>query len=443
MMQRLKASKVLLWRLAAVILSLVCIGLLATLWASGEKDTQDAFNTGRRLLIKVTDGTVEGKLLSALPPEPKPEELKPVEPKPEESSVVEPSVTPETPPPPAEPAPITPETEIPPPTTPPEPTAPEAAAPSEPVMPEPAAAPAAETAKPAELEINQQVEEPDMTQAAAEEAPTIIPSDHPLPDTNPKLVEKAEAGELPIIGADGTKPWNYYAKPFTRKGSQPMIAIIITGIGQNKKVAEKAMALPENFTLSLSPYAKNVGSWASSARLTAHEKLIDLPMEPSNYPASDPGPHGLVINKGLKENELRLQWALARFTGHLGVVTPQNEVFTANNEAFRVVLQSLSNRGLLVVMGREPAKTDTKDMIESSNTAYVIADMLIDEEFTAPSIQTRLVALEQLAKKRGYAVGIAQATPLTIEQLRTWSERLAEKGIVLVPVSAVAKLRFS
>lgn len=276
-----------------------------------------------------------------------------------------------------------------------------------------------------------------------EESVTIVPSKNPLPDVNEKLTEKREVGVLPVIGTDGTKPWRFYSKPFERKGKQPMIAIIIVGLGQNKNVTEKALILPENFTLSFSPYAREVASWAATARLTAHEKLVDLPMEPGNYPASDPGPYGLIVGKGLQENENRLQWLMSRFTGHVGFVTPNNEVYTHNDEALKVLLQSLANRGLMMVMAHEPAKTETKEMLETSSTANIISDMLVDEELLDASIQTRLVALEQLAIKRGFAVGIATATPLTIDQLRQWSETLEGKGIVLVPVSAIVKLRFS
>jgi hypothetical protein len=387
---------------------------------------------------------VEGKILTALPPQPevKPEENAP-EPVPEATA---PEDVTQPPVPGEESAPSqVPSEQVPVASDPTAVTAPEELADKIPETQQTdVSTPTEEAIKPVELQTNEeQIQEPDVTNLALEPSPAIIPSANPLPDTNPKLIEKSDAGDLPIIGTDGTKPWQYYSKPFERKSNQPMIAVILTGVGQNRKVTEKIMALPESFTLSLSPYARDVTSWASSARLTAHERLVDIPMEPSNYPAADPGPHGLVIDKGLRENEMRLQWVLSRFTGYLGIVTPQNEVFTANNEAFRVILQSISNRGLIVVMGREPAKAETKEMLDSSNTAYVIADMLIDEEFTATSIDTRLVALEQLAKKRGYAIGVAQSTHLTVEQLRIWSESLAEKGIVLVPVSAIVKLRFS
>jgi uncharacterized protein len=431
----LRLDKLLLWRLGlglGVLISLIGLG---SIWFSGRSETRDAFESGRRLLIALESGNVEGKHISTQPKPPSPVT-------PEPSATSEPSAPPVN----AELPPANPE----PTTTPPADTEPPPApAASSPPAIEPAtsvtapATPSISETKPLEAQeiISITEEVPELSEAEAN-APSI-PSSNPPQAVAAALTEKSDTGTLPIIGKDGTKPWRYYAKPFERKGSQPVIAIIVTGLGYNKSVTNSALKLSENITLSFSPYARNIESWATSARVAGHETLIDLPMEPGNYPAVDPGPYGLLIGKGLSENERRLRWLMARFPGYIGFLTPQNEVYSGNEEAFRALLQSLANRGLMMAVGREPYKTEIKTMMESSNTAVVIADTLIDEELMVSSIQSRLTQLEQIAQKRGYAVGIAQALPITIEQLRLWSDMLADKGIVLAPVSAIAHLRFS
>lgn len=431
-------SKALAWQAAMWVALFAAVSMMTLLWLSGFTDTKEAIDSGRRLVAMVETGEIVGKLNSAAPAPVdalNPEEQKLEDAKPEAAAPELP--TPETPA--AEPAPAeAPKIEAPPnpdaaPAVPEAAPEPKAEAPVEPPTAEDKIVPGEE------LPIAHAPEDVDVP----EESVTIVPSAHPLPDVKDTLVEKKEQGLLPAIAADGTKSWQYYAKPFERKGKEPMIAVIIAGLGQAKGVTEKALVLPENFTLSFSPYGKDVEKWAQTARLTAHEKLVDLPMEASNYPAADPGPYGLILAKGLQENETRLQWLMSRFTGHIGFLTPQDEVYTANDEALKVMLQSLANRGLMLVVGHEPARTETKEMLETTSTPNVIADMLVDEELLDTSIDTRLNALEQLAVKRGYAVGIVQATPLSLERLKQWVGTLEGKGIVLVPVSAVAKLRFS
>jgi polysaccharide deacetylase 2 family uncharacterized protein YibQ len=274
-------------------------------------------------------------------------------------------------------------------------------------------------------------------------APAVTPSTQKLPDVNPQLTEKAAEGAIPVIAADGTKPWRYYAKPFQRSGKQPMIAIIITGLGHNKLVSEHALALNENVTLSFSPYVRGVEQWGASARLAGHEVMVDLPVDPANYPASDPGPYGLLLEKPPEDNEARLRWLMARIPTSIGFVTPRNDRYTSSVEHMKLLMQSLANRGLMFVMGRDPSQDGTKEVLGTTTAANIVADFLIDEDLSEATIKAKLASIEQLAIQRGFAVGIAQPYPLSIAQLKEWIETLSAKGFLLVPVSAVARLDYS
>src|SRR6185312_7552647 len=134
------------------------------------------------------------------------------------------------------------------------------------------------------------------TTAPASDVPPV-----PLPLPSDALLEKSDLGPLPVVGPDGTKPWRFYAKPFSNKSNLPMIAIIVTGLGEGKNVTESATKLPENVTLSFSPYARDIASWTATARVTGHEAMVNLPLQPTNYPLVDPGPYGLMLNKNPDE----------------------------------------------------------------------------------------------------------------------------------------------
>lgn len=378
----------LLWRSGLALCLVACIGLVLSVWLSGGSETEDAVESGRRLVIALDTGEVKGKVINLDGTSPSP--VPPAEKAPE---------------PPAE------------------------------KPPEPAAAPPVPGA-PSET-------------APAETPPPVLPPEVKLPpatptaEPNPALMEQTEAGMLPVIGKDGTKPWRYYSKPYERKRNQPMVAIIVTGLGEGRAVTQQALTLPEYVAFSFSPYARDIPSWSTAVRATGHELLIDLPLEPTNYPATDPGPYGLLLDKGSAEAEKRLQWVMARYPAYIGMMTPQNESFTANDEAFKLLLQSMANRGLLMVVGGEPHKKETRDIIDGSHTAILVADVLIDEELSPLAIQTRFGQLVDRAKNQGYAIGVLRAYPLSISELQAWMAALEEKGVMLVPVSAIAKLRFS
>ncbi len=272
--------------------------------------------------------------------------------------------------------------------------------------------------------------------------PALSPSANQPKEFSSKLSEKTEFGTLPVISDKGEKPWKYYSKTVSVKDKKPTIAIIVTGLGKNKSISELAMRLPEEVNLSFSPYAADLDSWMLAARTSGHEVLIDLPMEASNYPASDPGPLGLLVSKDQVENEIKIKKLMAHNAGFVGFLSPQNEILLENNELLKSLLQVLSGRGLLLAIGKTPSKSETKEIIEKGNTASIITDTLIDEELTESSIQARLSLLEQNAKQRGYAVGIAQGYPLTIKQLTQWAAKAKENGFTLVPVSFIISKRF-
>ena len=67
-----------------------------------------------------------------------------------------------------------------------------------------------------------------------------------------------------------------------------------------------------------------------------------------------------------------------------------------------------------------------------------VADLLVDEPAVRAEIDARLARLEELARDRGSALGVAGLPgPVTVERLAAWAATLDQRGISLVPVSAL------
>lgn len=410
----------LFWKVGLISLLLLLLSQVAVIWLMGGQETSDAFSSGRRLIVALDSSVIDGKIISSSPPQEEPikEDVKEPIKEPVKEPVKEPSIAPQ-------------------------PDSPENAPETKDTPPiqnqvEDKKEPETEVAK------TETVVAPLINETPAEEValPAISPSTNPPAEFSNNLTEKTEFGSMPKIASDGTKPWKYYSKPIVIKDKNPMIAIVITGLGSNKNISEQALRLPEAINLSFSPYAKDLNSWMTSARFSGHEILIDLPMEASNYPVSDPGPLGLLVSKEQAGNEMKIKKLMSRDVGYVGFITPRDDVFLDNNELFKSLLQVLSGRGLMLVVGRQPAKNETKEMIEKGNTASVIIDTIIDEELTPTAIQAQLSLLEQTAKQRGYAVGTTKGYPITIKQLSDWAAKLEENGFNLVPISQIVSKRF-
>ncbi|HWC63268.1 MAG TPA: divergent polysaccharide deacetylase family protein, partial [Rhizomicrobium sp.] len=130
---------------------------------------------------------------------------------------------------------------------------------------------------------------------------------------DPALVENSPSGPLPRIADDGRKPMNVYAAPAAP--GKFRIAIVVSGLGVSEKATAAALAaLPSGVTLGFAPYAGDVQRWVNQARQSGHEVLLEVPMEPQDFPDSDPGPHTLRAGVDEAANLQRLTWTLTRFT---------------------------------------------------------------------------------------------------------------------------------
>ena len=260
---------------------------------------------------------------------------------------------------------------------------------------------------------------------------------HPHPD--PMLVEKSDLGPLPIIGKDGRRPWRVYARPFSRLDTRPRVAVIMSGLGISENATLQAIdMLPGSVTLSFAPFTKRLSGWIDKGRAKGHEVLLDLPMEPIDYPQNDPGPHTLLASVPIDQNLRQLEWILSRATGYVGVSTFMGSGLTTKPRALTPILTELKARGLMLVDTREnPLGLATK-LARDVGLTVVANNVFVDQIPTAAKIQEGLAGLEKRAKRDGAAIAVARPYPVTLKQLSSWIGGLDAKGIAIAPVSALA-----
>lgn len=256
---------------------------------------------------------------------------------------------------------------------------------------------------------------------------------------NENLLIRGANGLKPVIGPDGLIAWQEYARNYDVDDNSPRIAILITDIGLNTRSSDRAINdLPGQIDLAFSPYGRNLQRWMDKARAKGHEGFLMIPTEPLNYPANDPGPHTLISDLSEQDNLLRLDWVLSQVTGYVGVVNHMGSKFTASEVALTPILNDLKNRGLMFLDARSTRFSMAARMARGINMPVAMNDRYIDNIIAAKDIQMQLGELEKTATTFGAAVGLARATPLTITEISKWAMSLKEKGIELVPVSAIA-----
>jgi polysaccharide deacetylase 2 family uncharacterized protein YibQ len=189
-------------------------------------------------------------------------------------------------------------------------------------------------------------------------------------------------------------------------------------------------------TLAFAPYGENIRAALERARAGGHEVLLQVPLEPYNYPAIDPGPHTLSTRATAAQNLDDLRWLLSRLTNYVGVVNYMGARFTADADALGPVLAELGKRGLLYLDDGSSAQSQAADAA-ASRVPFLQADVVLDADTTPAAIDQRLDQLAALARQRGYAIGTGSAFPVTVDRIDAFAAAAAKRGVVLVPVTAI------
>lgn len=263
---------------------------------------------------------------------------------------------------------------------------------------------------------------------------------NPAPDR--RLIEKGRFGALPKIAADGSRPMDVYARPvLTRADARvgaPRIAILVGGMGLNAGVTRTAVAqLPAAVTLGFAPYGIDLEGQVEQARDSGHEVILQSPME-SFVAGEEPGAYTLKAADDRGQTIGNLHWQMSRFPGYVGIANFLGAKFTASETSLTPVLKEIAVRGLFYFDDGSSPRSLARPLAASIGAPLVVADIVLDAGGKPDEIDAALARLEGLARSKGVAVGVASGLPATVDRIARFSRALENRGITLVPVSALA-----
>jgi polysaccharide deacetylase 2 family uncharacterized protein YibQ len=263
-----------------------------------------------------------------------------------------------------------------------------------------------------------------------------LPQLPPAVAGDPSLLEYSNFGALPRVSPDGRRPREVYAR---RAAPVPegvaKIVIVVGGLGLSQTGTQKALdTLPEDITLAFAPYGSSLQRWVGKARDAGHEVLLQIPLEPLDYPSVNPGEHTLVVSGGAA-NRQDLEWSLGRMTSYAGVMNHMGARFTSDEKALVPFLGEIGERGLFYLDDGSSSQSLAASIGKALAVPVLTADRVVDEDRSPEAIVKQLMALEAIAHARGVAIGVASAFPASIEAIARWANDAQARGIVIVPAS--------
>lgn len=255
-----------------------------------------------------------------------------------------------------------------------------------------------------------------------------------------EALEESPYGKLPKRTSNGRRPADIYARPWSRAGGK-RITVVISGLGLSQTGTQRALSeLPPEITLAFAPTGNSLDRWMREARKKGHEVLMQVPMEPFNYPQVNPGPNTLRLASSEQTNIDNLHWALGRTTNYTGIMNYLGARFMSDETAMKPVLDELGKRGLLYFNdGTGSGGSNIGTNALRAGVPYLGGNLVIDSSNDPGSIRAKLKALESLAEARGEAIGSGSALELTIKEVAEWANDAKKRGFEIVGVAALSK----
>lgn len=219
--------------------------------------------------------------------------------------------------------------------------------------------------------------------------------------------------------------------------ASPKIALVIDDLGVNRKMTRQVIALPAPLTASFLSYADDLPAQTELARLAGHELLVHTPMEPVDS-RFDAGPDALKTDMTPDEIRENLSVMLDAFSGYVGVNNHMGSKFTSAETDMRVVMDEINRRGLLFLDSLTSGRSTAAAVARQTGTPFAVRNVFLDNARTEADILRQLSLLERHARRHGFAVGIGHPHKATVNALDKWIPAAKRRGVVFVPVSAIA-----
>ena len=263
-----------------------------------------------------------------------------------------------------------------------------------------------------------------------------------------EMSENVEQMTLPKIAKDGRKPWVEYSKSETVQPNFYKVAILLKNLGMDNLVTTAAIeTMPDNVSLSFSPYAINPTHDIKTARSFGHETYMDLLLCSPNFLKADSGPMAMSITQDIEENLRRAKMSMNVNAPVGGMVINSGIADEDTREQIEEIIKNIQQRGLLII---DATNEDGIEQINIPNLPRRKADIVIESKYVRADINEQLKKAEEIAKINGAVLIVANPKPVVLHALIDWIntfspqltyEQIKEQNIeikkpfALVPIS--------
>ncbi len=222
-------------------------------------------------------------------------------------------------------------------------------------------------------------------------------------------------------------------RPEPPAGARGRLAVLLDDAGQSTDLLAAAAALPSAVGVAVLPFLPHTSDVAAEMHRSGHEIWLHLPMEPEDYPKSNPGPGAIMVSMSEDDIRLTVRAALNNVPHVVGVNNHMGSKASADLRATTWVMQELKARGLAFIDSRTTTRTVAEDAARAQGVPANRRKVFLDNQRSAGAIRRQLDEAVYRCRMEGEVIAIGHLAPVTVRVLAKELPKLAGRGADLVP----------
>ena len=226
--------------------------------------------------------------------------------------------------------------------------------------------------------------------------------------------------------------------PSTPKAAvRPKIALVIDDLGDKDNISQELLHWDLPITFAILPFTPFSKTLAEEAHRQRREVILHLPMEPRGYPQIRPG-EGVLLGEMNEKKLLRQLTKDIEAVPYIsGVSNHMGSRLMEEPAKIKIIFSELKRRRLFFLDSRTTPQTVGLQVAQSVGLKAMERNIFIDNSSAEEDIKQQLEQLIQLSLSKGKAIGIGHPHPSTLKSIKEMIPELKEKGIEVVPLSAL------
>ncbi len=228
-----------------------------------------------------------------------------------------------------------------------------------------------------------------------------------------------------------------YRVPIEMSSSRPKIAIIMDDMGRSMKTFQRLLDLDLLITPAILPETGRATDGAIMFQRAGREYMIHIPMQPSNYPQTNPGPNALLLGQTEQKTRQLVRRYMELVPGAAGGNNHMGSRYTSERVPMRLVLEELRQNGQFFVDSKTISTSVGYDEARRMGVPTAARNIFLDNKDQVDYIRQQIRKMVRLSDGKGEVIAICHPHKETLEAFRLELAWLKKQQVDFVAASSL------